>query len=115
MAPHESTPLQGSRQSRRTSLSVADAGERVSAFFDLTRFSAVSDDTGNRCSTVDSEGVEVAGKASMASSTFNMMNSILGTGILALPKVYAKAGFATGTVYVLVFALLSMFTKRAAR
>ena len=57
------------------------------------------------------EGEVVAEGASVTASTINMLNTILGTGLLALPTVFGHAGFVTGTLIVIIFGTLSVFTN----
>ena len=47
------------------------------------------------------------GGASLLSGMLNMTNTILGAGMLGLPKAFAKCGLATGVVFLFLFAALS--------
>ncbi|KAL1499840.1 hypothetical protein AB1Y20_012525 [Prymnesium parvum] len=51
------------------------------------------------------------GKASLFSSCVNLANSVLGTGILALPRAFAHAGFAWGLAFSTLSALLNIATS----
>ena len=59
------------------------------------------------------------GKASMTSSAINLVNSVLGTGLLALPRAFAHAGyvwgFALSTLSVLLNILTSVYISEACR
>ena len=59
------------------------------------------------------------GKASMSSSIINLVNSVLGTGLLSLPRAFAHAGFAWGFFFsTLAFGLnimTSVFVSDACR
>ena len=104
-----------SRSTADTSRDTSSELAMESHFFDLRRPSAVV-----RCSSVFSQRASeyqrntrpiVAEGASVSASTINMINTILGTGLLSLPTVYASAGFVTGTIIVVLFGLLSIFTN----
>jgi len=48
--------------------------------------------------------------ASMAESLFNLINSIIGAGVLTLPSAIKNTGYVSGTCGLLVFAALSSFS-----
>lgn len=48
--------------------------------------------------------------ASILSSVLNLLNTCMGTGVLALPDALATAGYASGCALCLLFALFNMFT-----
>jgi len=51
------------------------------------------------------------GKASLFSSCINLANSVLGTGLLALPRAFAHAGFVWGLAFSTLSALLNILTS----
>lgn len=51
------------------------------------------------------------GGASTMSSTINMVNTILGAGLLNIPSVFGKGGWVLSIFLILMFAILSVFTN----
>jgi len=51
------------------------------------------------------------GKASLFSSYLNMVNTVLGSGLLAIPSAFARTGWAWGIVLLIVAAALSATTN----
>jgi amino acid permease len=49
------------------------------------------------------------GSASVASSVFNLANTILGAGMLGLPAAFAACGWVGGSLFLLIFAAPSAF------
>jgi amino acid permease len=51
-------------------------------------------------------------KASLASSIFNLVNNIIGGGVLALPFVMKNSGLILGSILLAIVALLSVYSAR---
>ena len=62
-------------------------------------------------SLLERGGVRSGGSASVASSVFNLANTIMGTGMLALPHAFATAGLASGLALCVVSAAANAFTN----
>ena len=62
-------------------------------------------------SLLERGGVRAGGSASVASSVFNLANTIMGTGMLALPHAFATAGLASGLALCVVSAAANAFTN----
>lgn len=58
------------------------------------------------------ETPEVVRKAGLNSSVFNLTNTIIGGGILALPFALKQAGFALGVIFIIFEALLVVLSGR---
>ena len=52
------------------------------------------------------------GKSKLGEVMWNMLNSIIGAGIVGLPNVYKEAGLAGGIIAILFFAIVSTYTLR---
>jgi len=109
--PLESSALLANQNSFRTtdpSSAVASVRTSVAQYTNVFRPSAI---VTLRTSTAAGVVDEDRGGSSITSCTINMLNTILGTGLLALPTVYANAGYISGTLIVVFFGALSTFTN----
>ena len=56
-------------------------------------------------------GRSVAGKASFTSSVLNLTNTVLGTGLLALPRAFSHGGIVWGLLLNMLAALLNVLSN----
>ena len=70
--------------------------------------SSSSRDYGPNKPAQDDENDTDMGKASFASSVINLLNTLAGAGILALPSAFAKSGYIGGTLLLIITAIFSI-------
>lgn len=70
----------------------------------------VSVNTERLLSTGEARGSTSGGKTPLSSTIFNMVNAIIGAGVLALPWAFSQTGEALGLVLLVVFAKLTILS-----